>query len=325
MQAVREDKEIQEGKDPNRSQVGGFYQEDNRPNYQNLIQAQVDGSQRMAKSNLAPSRQSVIQRKRKRKADDESATQDKGVSVQRIVKEGDIGKKIIIDDPRASDFGDTGRLIRKSRNVHGCLVVEFDNEPGVQYRVWPREMSALGELNAEEEEDIVRYVSKALHGPSGLILTATIDWTQRAQTAVYHAYYQGRLAGQLDIAVYGNKVFILDVHTFEVVPGLQGASRVPGLGTVFLELAADMARKFNINQLSLSATKKETDHPGPFYHRFGFDSGVDLEDWGGNLATYLRTHGNKTINMDATPGSVSAKTQPYITSKNWAFGNWSRL
>lgn len=125
---------------------GGICQEDLRENYQNDIQNQVDQSPRIMNAGYVGAIQRVVQRKRKRQPDDEETTQAKGLAVQRVVTDEEIGKRIIIDDPRADDFGDTGTLIRKSRNVHGCLVVEFDNERGVQYRVWPREMSALNEL-----------------------------------------------------------------------------------------------------------------------------------------------------------------------------------
>lgn len=326
MQAVRESKIIREHHDPDQSQVGGSYQEDNRPNYQNLIQAQVDRSQRMAKNSLSTSGHSVIQRKRKRKADDEDTTQDKGVSVQRIVREDDIGKKIIIDDPRASDFGDTGKLIRKSRNVHGCLVVEFDNEPGVQYRVWPHEMSALGELNQEAQVGVKKYVQIALHGPSGIIIMADVVWKRGEQEANFKAYYRGKLAGKLEVATYGSdKLFLLDIHTYKVVPGVHGLSRVKGLGAVLLHLSSTMARKFQVDEITLGATKKEQRHPGTFYELFGFKSREDLTAWGNSLANFLSANGDKTINMDATPDSISTETGPYISGENWQFGAWKNL
>ena len=83
----------------------------------------------------------VTQLKRKRN-DEEAPAQLKSQSsaVQRVVDMGIPNHtRIIIDDKDASDFGDKGTIIRNSRNVDNCKVVEFDNEPGEFYRgVSPR-------------------------------------------------------------------------------------------------------------------------------------------------------------------------------------------
>jgi len=55
-----------------------------------------------------------------------------------------LNTKIIIDDESAPDHGDTGTIIRPSNHRQNCFAVEFDNEPGVLYRVYHHEMSPVG-------------------------------------------------------------------------------------------------------------------------------------------------------------------------------------
>lgn len=67
-----------------------------------------------------------------------------GLPVQRIVNENvAMNSKIIIDSKLAPDYGDTGTIKRLSRVEEKCMAVEFDNEPGVLYRVYFHEMSVV--------------------------------------------------------------------------------------------------------------------------------------------------------------------------------------
>lgn len=306
------------------SESFGKYQSDNRSGFQNHVQQLVDDSSRVRQLKTL---QRVLQRKRKRQTDDDETAQAKKNTLQRVATVKDIGKRVVIDNPDASDFGDTGKLVRKSRNVRDCLVVEFDNERGVEYRVWPHEMSALGELNEEAAVGSEKFLKVAKHGPSGVIIVGEVDFTRDQQTAEFRAYYQGKLAGKLDLAVYPNplKVYVTDVYTYKVLPGLGGPHRIKGMGVALLQISAIMAARFNIDELTLAATKVDDRHPGTFYEKFGFKSREDLSSWGGSLAKYIAAIKAQPVNMDATPTSVTDKTQPYLTSENWTFGGWNRI
>lgn len=71
--------------------------------------------------------------------------EDSGEPVQRVVDPSvPMNSRIRIDLEGASDFGDTGTIIRPSGVEKNCMAVEFDNERGVLYRVFLNEMSIIG-------------------------------------------------------------------------------------------------------------------------------------------------------------------------------------
>lgn len=72
---------------------------------------------------------------------DEVEEEDSGKPVQRVVDPSvPMNSRIRIDRPTASDYGDTGTIIRPSTVEKYCMAVEFDNEKGTLYRVFLNEM-----------------------------------------------------------------------------------------------------------------------------------------------------------------------------------------
>ncbi len=229
--------------------------------------------------------------------------------------------RIIIDNPGAPDFGDTGTIIRRSTVEKNCMAVEFDNEKGVLYRVYNHEMSPL----ASDEPDAytgrtARFSITARNNDINVVIVGTFDLTDPGNWSADFTAIQGDTqVGDLNVVSYKDRGFYLtNINTAKVPPD----QRVAGLGAILLHVAAVMAMKFGFREIDLSATRKKDAHPGPFYKKFGFRTDFSLQEWSGNLAEYLSTHGNKTINMKGDAQTVADQTGQYATGKNWQFSQW---
>ncbi|WP_202802298.1 eCIS core domain-containing protein [Rheinheimera nanhaiensis] len=111
------------------------------------------------------------QRKRVREKDDETGEasqlkqfqknpdQRNSKVVQLAIKhesEAPPGTKILVVNTSSNDAGDIGRVIRQSNSKPNCMVVEFDNEKGVLYRVYFNEIDVI-----QTTDDVVHSTEKA--------------------------------------------------------------------------------------------------------------------------------------------------------------------
>lgn len=268
---------------------------------------------------------SSVQCKRKRQNEIEHnkiLTQSKNNALQRAVDDQvPDGTRIVIDNPGARDFGDTGTLIRRSRTEEDCMVVEFDNETGVYYRVYNYEMSPLVSDDSDAYKGLpAGFSMTARNGQNDILIVGTFDLTDPdSWTADFSAIHKGVEVGDLKVISYtGTGFYLTDINTANV-PEIQ---RVSGLGSVLLHVASIMASQFGFDEIELGATKKNETHPGPFYKKFGFQTDFSLDNWAGNLAAFLAERGNKTIKMTGNAQDVAARTGNYITEKNWELGQW---
>ncbi len=268
---------------------------------------------------------SSLQCKRRRQNEseyNEELIQSKKYSLQRAVDDQvPNGTRIIIDNPGARDFGDTGTLIRRSCTEEDCMVVEFDNETGVYYRVYNYEMSPLVADDTDAYKGLpAGFSMTARNGQNDILIVGTFDLTDPdSWTADFSAIHKGVEVGDLKVISYtGTGFYLTDINTASV-PEEQ---RVSGLGSVLLHVAAIMASQFGYGEIELGATKKKETHPGPFYKKFGFQTDFSLDAWAGNLAAFLTAHGDKTIKMTGNTQDVAAQTGAYIAGKEWELGEW---
>ena len=121
---------------------------------------------------------STVQKKRKREEEDESSelsqlTQFKEHPLQLYAetaqlaitdpKEAPPGTRIMVVNHEASDTGDIGTVARLSRNRDKCMVVEFDNEPHVMYRVYFREIDVISTSDQAPSSGAKKSEEKLLH------------------------------------------------------------------------------------------------------------------------------------------------------------------
>ena len=78
-------------------------------------------------------------------------------------KEAPPGTRIIVVNHEASDTGDIGTVIRLSKNQAKCMVVEFDNEPHVMYRVYFREIDVISMPDQGPSSEVNKSEDKLLH------------------------------------------------------------------------------------------------------------------------------------------------------------------
>lgn len=306
---------------------------DNRPEH--IMQKKIKTFANENGTAQLKSFEAIAQLKRKRNDDEEKkdkgqlATQlsrDRNVvntenenvtrTVQRVVAENaPADTKIVIDNPGASDFGDTGVIRRPSRSVAKCKAVEFDNEPGVLYRVFDYEMSPALSNQTDTEELPAFFSMTATNGEHNLVITGDFNMQDpRMKEITFTATKDGKEVGHVNMGYYEGVGFVIpDIKT----------KGVPGLGTVLMQIASTMALKLNQRIIALVAVKfPPSQHPGPFYLKYGFRSVPDLTNWGGNLAAYLLEKGDPNVDMTGRTDEVRENTTNYITGKGWAFSTW---
>lgn len=274
----------------------------------------------------------AVQLERKRKAEttqlktDTSAVAvaEQGVAQLAVADDVPPQTKIVIDNPGAADFGDTGVIERHSRSVAECQAVEFDNEKDVLYRVYNTEMSPLAENETEAVALPAEYNITAVHGDSQVVISGTFDLSDpNAQTLEFVARNAGVYIGKLNISYYGDgKFYLLDIKTDE--DSIPKVSRVKGLGTVLLHIAGVMGVRLNHQLIELGATKfPKTPHPATFYAKFGFKSVESLANYGNSLTTYLQTIKDQPVKMNVASDDLAQTTGQYLSANNWSFGSWN--
>jgi len=91
--------------------------------------------------------------------------------VQRFVpfEDASINRRVVVTDALASDYGDTGLITRKSRNVGRTHIVKFDNEPHVEYRAKPEELEFEDkQIPKRGFAEFSKNISKDLSAPIAL-------------------------------------------------------------------------------------------------------------------------------------------------------------
>jgi hypothetical protein len=264
-----------------------------------------------------------LQLKRNRKDEEAKTTQQKSASMvlQRVVADNIASNTpIVIDNPQASDFGDTGIVKRHSSMVQNCQAIEFDNERGVEYRVMNYEMSKrTGDQEAAGPPSKFRI--NARHDQTSVIITGEFVMSAKPQQDF-------NFVATLDDIVIGVLTLIsLDGQTFylrDIKVNQEFAAQVKGLGAALMHIASSMGVKLGGEMIRLSATKMsdETPHPAPFYHRFGFDAPEELAVFDNNWASYFETMGTGIIDMRATPSNVKHTTATYLDTNGWTFSGW---
>lgn len=280
------------------------------------LNGQVSSAQ--LKSNPAPVQ---FAHPRRKDGDKEQQVQRKAVSgvIQRVVADDVAANtQIIIDNPQASDFGDTGIVKRHSSVVAECQAVEFDNEKGTEYRVLNYEMSPFNVYDAGTTTFTMQAVSPA----GGVTIVGKFSLgDSTSQVLDFDAIYKGTKIGVLQLAYYGAGNFYL-THIHTAGDEIPEDKRIPGMGVALLNIAAQMAAKLKMKIIELGATKfTKTPHPAPFYKRFGFNTVESLQQYDNDIMKLIEARKNQPVNMQASPESLSKSTDDYLTGK-WSFGSW---
>lgn len=288
-----------------------WIQNSHQVNQLNAVQRMINGT--------------VVQRKHERKPEEESGAPAQKFAadrpVQRAVKANiPNDSRIIIDNFNATDFRSPGRIVRDSQ-VQGFKVVEFDDDPGVGYRVALHEMSPLDANVRRDYGDPALTQATFGNLTHQVNITCTMDVTDEdSQTASFEVFEAntGTKVGLLELDNAGYGFDISNIRT-DLSPDVT----VPGLGALLMKIAAEMAAKFGQNQMMLSAVKKGRIHPAPFYRKWGFtfNDGVDYVQEaqlaGKDFDQYLRDTHKIALNMTANTATINQNTGQYVGQQGW--------